>query len=193
MADVSIPEVWKPIIGSADYEVSSLGRVRAVTALIWNARPGVTVIRKPAGRLLSLKPGPRGYIRVTVPWLGHGPRNSRSLNVHRLVAQAFIANPHNKPTVNHRNLDKADNRVENLEWCSHQENSQHAYAAGRFSAPPPPFGITHRMAKLTDNDIRRIRQFCKDGIPRIEIARQFKIDRSIISLIVRGLAWKHVT
>lgn len=106
----NMQEVWKPINGFEDiYEVSNLGNVRNA-----NGR-----IRKPF--LI-----PKGYLMVDL-FRNYERTHAR---VNRLVAEAFIPNPENKPEVNHKNGDKADNRAENLEWSTKSENMLHAYRSG---------------------------------------------------------------
>ena len=109
-------EVWKKIRNHDRYEVSSYGRVR----------------NSYTGKLL--KPGvhKQGYLLV---WLcENGTRYAKS--VHRLVAEAFIQNPNNKPQVNHKNGDKTDNNVKNLEWVTGSENTIHAYRTSLFNGRP---------------------------------------------------------
>lgn len=77
-------------------------------------------------RKIATKKDKDGYVLVT---LCTGNK-SRCYRVHKLVAQAFIPNPENKPQVNHINGDKTDNRAENLEWCTAQENNLHALRTG---------------------------------------------------------------
>ena len=100
-------EIWKPIPGAEGYEVSNLGNVKNVNKTTYLALSSWS-----------------GYYKVRL-----GSRGGDYL-VHRLVAQAFIPNPDNKPQVNHINGNKKDNRVENLEWVTVKENIQHAFKTG---------------------------------------------------------------
>jgi len=78
---------------------------------------------------------------------------------HRIVAKAFIPNPHNKPEVNHINCIKSDNRVENLEWCTNAENVAHATKLGLNKKPTGIDSTSSKRVKqisLIDNSIIKI-------------------------------------
>lgn len=75
---------------------------------------------------LTPKKHPLGYVSVALTIAGGNGKKDQRL-VHRLVAEAYIPNPENKSTINHKNGAKADNRAENLEWATHSENHSHAY------------------------------------------------------------------
>ena len=77
--------------------------------------------KKVGGRFLSISKYKSGYLRVFIA----NDNNKKYFLVHRLVAMTFIPNPKNLPQVNHKNGVKSDNTVENLEWCTPQENSVH--------------------------------------------------------------------
>ena len=77
----------------------------------------------PRGWALKPSTDDQGYKRVC---LYSSPEEKQTFLLHRLVADAFIPNPEGKEQINHINGDKGDNRVENLEWCSHSENMSHA-------------------------------------------------------------------
>lgn len=77
--------------------------------------------------------------------------------MHRLVAKSFIPNPENKPYVNHKNGDKHDNSVKNLEWCTKSENEKHAWRMG-LKYDTGTKGELHGMHKLSRKDVEYIRE-----------------------------------
>lgn len=110
--------------------------------------------------------------------------------IHRLVAEAFIPNPENKPCVNHRDGNKLNNHVSNLEWCTYSENMKHAVALG-LNANPAFSGEKHPMHKLTADNVRRIRFLHEGGVPSPDIAREFGITKEQVYNIIKGKHWKH--
>lgn len=117
-------EIWKSIEIDSQYTVSNLGSIRSITRTIIR-KDGK--IKKFKGKLLKSICRLNGYHYVA---LSNQNRKAKQYSVHRLVASAFIPNPHNKPQINHINGIKTDNRVENLEWCTQGENNTHAYRTG---------------------------------------------------------------
>ena len=90
-----------------------------------------------------------GYLTVTLYING----NNKIYKIHRLVAQAFIPNPNNKPQINHIDGLKNNNHYKNLEWATSSENLKHAFASGLRSHK----GENHPMCKLTKADVLLIR------------------------------------
>lgn len=162
-------EIWKPVVGHEDrYEVSNLGRVRSLSLGRRNKFGPEHV-----GRILKPYLSRYGYHVVD---LFYDTNKKRHYLVHRLVAAAFIQNPHNLPEVNHKNEQKTDNRVENLEYCTTRYNLTYNNRAKRV-------GITQG---------KPIEQLSIDGkiigtFPSInEASRQIGIPVSIISRIARN-------
>lgn len=116
-------ETWKPVLGfEGHYEVSLDGRVRSIDKRVNSKiRHNQSVMRR--GKVLKLNPKKNGYLSVDLS----KNNKKRSCSVHRLVAQSHIDNPNNLPCVNHKNGNKHDNRVDNLEWVTHKQNTQHLF------------------------------------------------------------------
>lgn len=120
-------EVWKDIPGYEGlYQVSSLGRVKSLPK-----RKGKGLGYVKDEEILKASVEKYGYARVVL----HKDGVRKKCQVHRLVAETFIPHTDCKHQVNHINCNKADNRVENLEWCTGSENTAHAYQNGLVHLP----------------------------------------------------------
>ena len=103
-------EEWRPVVGYEGlYEVSNTGQVRSLDRFYY---------RLHKGKVLSPTKDRYGYLTVTLNCNG----KSKTIKIHRLVAQAFLPNPDNLPQVNHKDEVKTNNSVDNLEWCTAKYN-----------------------------------------------------------------------
>lgn len=100
-------EIWRPISGYKNYQVSNYGRVK-------NAK----------NQILKARRNGKGYLHLSLSKNG----KIKTFTVHRLVAKTFIPNPHNYPEINHIDENKENNFVENLEWCTTKYNVRYSQA-----------------------------------------------------------------
>lgn len=135
-------EVWTPIEGYEGYEVSNLGRVRSTDRKIIY-KDGRTRMQK--GRMLRPEICKNGYLYVN---LG---RKGRAKTVHRLVAKAFLPNPDNLPCVNHKDENKANPRLENLEFCSYKHNNNWGTKNARRAKPIMQLDKNNQKIKIWES------------------------------------------
>ena len=116
--------VFKDVIGYEDeYEISSDGIVKSKDRLCIDSL-GRKRFRK--GKVLHPDIAQNGYYRITLSKNG----KRKQVYLHRLLAEHFIDNPNDLPQINHKDGNKLNNNINNLEWCTVQENTIHAYKNG---------------------------------------------------------------
>ncbi|MGL5013723.1 MAG: HNH endonuclease [Bacteroidales bacterium] len=107
--------------------------------------------------------------------------------LHRLVAEMFLPNPEKYPHINHKDGNRLNNHVDNLEWCTHEMNIKHA-----MDNDLNPRGERHGIAVATEQTVRDIRRMRDEGVPYTEMVKIFGLKESTIGAIGRNQNWKHV-
>jgi len=163
-------EIWKDIKGYGSlYQISNCGRVKSL-------RRKNSYRRIVKERILKFGLNSSGYYNVNL-YLN----NRRiTIGIHRLVAEAFIPNPENKPEVNHKDGIKTHNEDYNLEWCTSKENHAHKNEVLKKHTR----GENNGRFKLTDVQIYEIKKLLKtSNLFQKEIAKIFNVTQSYISQI----------
>lgn len=156
------------------YEVSNLGKIRRI-----KQGRGARV-----GQQRRQKISREGYRHVALMRDGH----RQDCTVHSLVTAAFIGPRPEGHEINHKNLDKGDNRVENLEYVTPDANKAHAVLAGAFGVK----GEANGSAKLTPDLVRAIRLDHEGGKTIAELSIEHSVTWRAIKMVVQRKTWKHV-
>lgn len=125
MEEIKVGERWKDIKDFPNYQISNYGRVKSKERI---TKVGIKNVKQVIRKEKILKP-----LKITKGYLGirlYNNSNAKTFKIHRLVATYFIPNPNNLPQVNHIDGNKENNFVNNLEWCTCNENMEHSYKIG---------------------------------------------------------------
>ncbi len=172
-------ETWKVIKGYEGlYQISNQGNLRSLDRITKTSYR----IRHIKGKTISMVIGNAGYLRSVIYKNG----KQQNISLHRIVAETFILNPLNLPQVNHKDGNKTNNRVENLEWVTPSINWHHA----RKNSLIKNVGETSHRAKLSIKQVREIRQKHLAGLGAYVIAKQYGVSGNCIYQIIVGNSWQ---
>lgn len=148
---------------------------------LYEVSPDGHIRNKTTKRVLREFVGKDGYLRTQL--------HRKTTLIHRIVATAFIPNPNNLPEVNHKDGNKQNNSVSNLEWVTRSENQTHAYKLGLKSTK----GAKNGRHILTKKDVEYIRTHYVKGDKNFgtkALSEKFGVVRQTISAVICGQNWR---
>lgn len=186
-------EVWKDIVGYEGlYQISNLGRVKSLpkAQCCPNCNSPVKVLSKEI--ILKGRINRQGYVQVIL----YSKSAKKTFNVHRLVGKHFLDTDGlnvDEMTIHHKDFNKLNNFVDNLEWCFLQENLEYSFDAGKHHAKSnknkSPFFRTKKNHKLRPEDVVEIRNLLRAGAKLKEISDKYSVSESLISNIKNNKMW----
>lgn len=182
-------EIWKPIPGfEGVYEASSFGRIKTLKRVYTSGRNN-SHVRVQEEKILKFRTDKDGYFRVKL--MKDGSAYYR--RVARIVCMTFHSNPDNLPIVNHKDGNKQNDHIDNLEWTTFSGNTQHAFDNGLIDVCR---GEKHQWSKLTESQVEEIINLYKEhpNLSFKEVGNLYGVSGGAISKIVRGERWsEHYT
>jgi hypothetical protein len=169
------------------YSITKDGRVLSHKKMVKVGNNGGVETRPEQWLKPSILKRGKGYLRVHLA--KNGKKHARL--VHRLIAEAFIPNPSNLPQVNHKDGNSLNNLINNLEWCTPQQNSIHAFKNG-LTKLPKQCGANNSQAKLTNDLVQQMRDLYAEIGNASEVARRFGIKPRHAYDICHFKRWTHI-
>lgn len=144
-------------------------------------------IKGPSGKLLKPRKNEDGYLIVT---MGSSRIRRTSKFVHRIVAELFLPNPKGLSDVDHKDGNRANPDISNLEWVTHEENVRRSQERGNHIGKAT--GEKNPRAKLTDEIVMKLREEYESGVSINTMTKKYGYPWSTISNAVKGITWKHL-
>lgn len=176
-------EIWKNVVGyEGKYMVSNYGRIKSLKRMRHSISPKGTMCFASVKEIICSQGNDKdGYLLVSL--------SCKTYKTHRIVANAFLINPLNKPQINHIDGNKKNNHVSNLEWVTCKENINDADLKRLRKRR---VGELNNLSKLRSKDIIEIRKLFESGLSNFKIGEMFGVGDETIRKIKIGKTWKHI-
>lgn len=177
-------EVFVPIKSFDGYVISNTGIIKK---LAFDTTYPDGTIHHFKERIVSQSVNSSNYKKVVL----RNKDTFKNCYVHRLMAEAFVPNPENKPVVNHKDGNKWNNNISNLEWVTHQENDIHAVSLGlKKVSGYNRYRVGKTARRFSSEEVDKIKEMYNSGIPMKEIAKKMCCYDSTINNIIHGKTYK---